>query len=315
MSVTQERYRSYSTYFKELFGGRVQKVTIDAGFSCPNRDGTVSTGGCIYCNNNAFNPSYCVPEKSVLQQIEEGIEFHANRYRRANNYLAYFQAFSNTHAPIDELKKIYEPAINHPKICGLVIGTRPDCMDEEKLAYFAEIAKSKYIILEYGIESVYEETLNSINRGHSYQKAVEIVNLTHQYGLHTGAHLIFGFPTETREMMLKSAAIISELPLNTIKFHQLQIVKETQMAKDYEQNRSKYNLFSLEEYLDFIVNYIAHLNPDFVIERFAGEVPPRFLISEPWGSLRYDQVLIQIQKRMEILDIWQGKYFQKDSIQ
>jgi hypothetical protein len=306
-----ERYRSYSTYFKELFGGRVQKVTIDAGFSCPNRDGTVSTGGCTYCNNNAFNPSYCVPEKSVLQQIEEGIEFHANRYRRANNYLAYFQAFSNTHAPLDELKKIYEPAIHHPKICGLVIGTRPDCMDEEKLAYFAEIAKSKYIILEYGIESVYEETLKSINRGHSYQQAVEMVNLTHQYGLHTGAHLIFGFPNETREMMLKSAAIISELPLNTIKFHQLQIVKETQMAKDYEQNPSKYNLFSLEEYLDFIVNYIAHLNPDFVIERFAGEVPPRFLISEPWGNLRYDQVLIQIQKRMEILDIWQGKYYQK----
>jgi hypothetical protein len=306
-----ERYRSYSTYFKELFGGRVQKVTIDAGFSCPNRDGTVSIGGCTYCNNNAFNPSYCVPEKSVLQQIEEGIEFHANRYRRANNYLAYFQAFSNTHAPLDELKKIYEPAINHPKICGLVIGTRPDCMDEEKLAYFAEIAKSKYIILEYGIESVYEETLKSINRGHSYQQAVEMVNLTHQYGMHTGAHLIFGFPNETREMMLKSAAIISELPLNTIKFHQLQIVKETQMAKDYEQNPSKYNLFSLEEYLDFIVNYIAHLNPDFVIERFAGEVPPRFLISERWGNLRYDQVLIQIQKRMELLDIWQGKHYQK----
>jgi radical SAM protein (TIGR01212 family) len=283
-------------------------VTIDAGFSCPNRDGTIATGGCTYCNNNAFNPSYCVPEKSVLQQIEEGIEFHANRYRRANNYLAYFQAFSNTHASLEDLKRIYEPAINHPKICGLVIGTRPDCMDEEKLAYFAHIAKSKYVIIEYGVESVYEETLLRINRGHTYQKAEEIIKLTHQFGIHIGAHLIFGLPGETREMMMESAKIISKLPLSTIKFHQLQIVKETQMALDYKQNPSQFMLFTLEEYLDFIVNYISFLNPKFVIERFAGEVPPRFLISEPWGNLRYDQVLIQIQNKLENLDLWQGKF-------
>ncbi|MEI6346573.1 MAG: TIGR01212 family radical SAM protein [Bacteroidota bacterium] len=308
MSENRERYRSYSSYFKELFGGRVQKVTIDAGFSCPNRDGTVASGGCTYCNNNAFNPSYCVPEKSVLQQIEEGMEFHANRYRRANNYLAYFQAFSNTHASLEDLKRIYEPAINHPKICGLVIGTRPDCMDEEKLAYFANIAKSKYVIIEYGVESVYEETLLRINRGHTYQKAEEIIKLTHQFGIHIGAHLIFGLPGETREMMMESAKIISKLPLNTIKFHQLQIVKETQMAFDYQQNPSQFTLFTLEEYLDFIVNYISYLNPKFVIERFAGEVPPRFLISEPWGNLRYDQVLIQIQNKFEKLDLWQGKF-------
>jgi hypothetical protein len=308
VSENRERYRSYSTYFKELFGGRVQKVTIDAGFSCPNRDGTIATGGCNYCNNNAFNPSYCVPEKSVLQQIEEGIEFHANRYRRANNYLAYFQAFSNTHASLEDLKKIYEPAINHPKICGLVIGTRPDCMDEEKLAYFANIAKSKYVIIEYGVESVYEETLLRINRGHTYQKAEEIIKLTHQYGIHIGAHLIFGLPGETREMMMESAKILSKLPLSTIKFHQLQIVKETQMALDYQHNPSQFTLFTLEEYLDFIVNYISYLNPKFVIERFAGEVPPRFLISEPWGNLRYDQVLIQIQNKFEKLDLWQGKF-------
>lgn len=309
VNLNQERYRSYSTYFKELFGGRVQKVTIDAGFSCPNRDGTVSIGGCTYCNNNAFNPSYCVPEKSVQQQIEEGIEFHANRYRRANDYLAYFQAFSNTHAPLEELKKIYEPAINHPKICGLVIGTRPDCVDEEKLAFFAELAKTKYIIIEYGVESVYDETLRTINRGHTYQQAADMINLTHKYGIHTGAHLIFGLPGETREMMMNSAKIISKLPLNTIKFHQLQIVKDTQMATDYQQNRNHYSLFTLEEYLDFIVNYISHLNPNFVIERFAGEVPPRFLISEAWGKLRYDQILVKIQTQLETLNLWQGKFY------
>jgi radical SAM protein (TIGR01212 family) len=309
-----ERYRSYSSYFKELFGGRVQKVTLDAGFSCPNRDGTVGNGGCTYCNNSAFNPSYCMPEKSVQQQIEEGIEFHANRYRRAHQYLAYFQAFSNTHASLEELKKIYEPAINHPKICGLVIGTRPDCMDEEKLAFFAEVAKTKYVIIEYGVESVYEETLLAINRGHTFQKAAEIITLTHEYGLHAGAHLIFGLPGETRQMMMESAGIISKLPLNTIKFHQLQIVKETQMAVDYLKNPEKFNLFSLEEYLDFIVEYISHLKPSIVIERFAGEVPPRFLLSEPWGNLRYDQVLVQIQKRLETRDLWQGKYYKNQSL-
>ncbi len=307
MVENRVRYRSYSDYFKELFGGRVQKVTIDAGFSCPNRDGTVAVGGCTYCNNDAFNPSYCLSSKSVNQQIDEGIEFHANRYRRANQYLAYFQAFSNTHASLEKLKEIYAPAIAHPQVCGLVIGTRPDCMDEEKLAYFAEIAKTKYVIIEYGVESVYEETLININRGHTYQKAAEMIRLTHDYGLHTGAHLIFGLPGETREMMMDSARIISELPLNTIKFHQLQIVKGTAMALDYAQNREKYSLFTLDEYLDFMVEYIARLNPNFVIERFAGEVPPRFLLSEAWGSLRYDQVLIKIQKMLEAKDLWQGK--------
>lgn len=309
MMEKRVRYRSYSDYFKELFGGRVQKVTIDAGFSCPNRDGTVAVGGCTYCNNDAFNPSYCLSSKSVIQQIDEGIEFHANRYRRANQYLAYFQAFSNTHASLEKLKEIYAPAIAHPQVCGLVIGTRPDCMDEEKLTYFAEIAKSKYVIIEYGVESVYEETLISINRGHTYQKAAEMIRLTHAYGLHTGAHLIFGLPGETREMMIDSAKIISELPLNTIKFHQLQIVKGTAMALDYEQNKEKYTLFTLDDYLDFMVEYIARLNPNFVIERFAGEVPPRFLVSEAWGSLRYDQVLIKIQQMLEAKDLWQGKFF------
>ncbi len=311
MEENRIRYRSYSDYFKDLFGGRVQKVTIDAGFSCPNRDGTVAVGGCTYCNNDAFNPSYCLPSKSVNQQIDEGIEFHANRYRRANKYLAYFQAFSNTHAPLEKLKEIYTPAISHPQICGLVIGTRPDCIDEEKLAYFAQIAKTKYVIIEYGVESVYEQTLININRGHTFQMAEEMIWKTHEVGLHTGAHFIFGLPGETKEMMLDSAKIISKLPLNTIKFHQLQIVKDTAMESDYSLNKEKYQLFSLDDYIEFIVEFIAYLNPNFVIERFAGEVPPRFLVSEPWDALRYDQVLLKIQKKMLDLDIWQGKFWNK----
>jgi len=301
------RFNSYANYFKEVFGGRVQKVTIDAGFSCPNRDGKVAHGGCTYCNNASFNPSYCNPSKSVRQQIEEGIEFHANRYRRAKDFLAYFQAYSNTYKPLEELKRIYGQALEMPEIKGIVIGTRSDCIDEKKLSFFADIAKTHYVILEYGIESVYDQTLERINRGHDYQSVVDAVSLTKSYGLHVGAHMIFGLPGETRQMMLDEVEILNKLPLDTIKFHQLQIVEGTAMGKDYFKNPSDYNLFGLEEYLNFIVAFVERLNPDFVVERFAGEVPPRFLIASGWAGLRYDQVLNKIEKRLEEKATWQGR--------
>ncbi|OFX27283.1 MAG: TIGR01212 family radical SAM protein, partial [Bacteroidetes bacterium GWA2_31_9b] len=184
------RFNSYSEYFRQNFGERVQKVTIDAGFTCPNRDGSKGTGGCTYCNNDAFNPSYCKPEKSIKQQIEEGMEFHINRYRRAKNYLAYFQAYSNTYAPLEHLKKIYSEALAIPGVVGLVIGTRPDCIDDEKLEYFKELSKSHYIIIEYGVESCYNKTLERINRGHTFEQSVEAIVKTHQLGIKTGAHFI-----------------------------------------------------------------------------------------------------------------------------
>ncbi|MBN2747327.1 MAG: TIGR01212 family radical SAM protein [Bacteroidales bacterium] len=303
------RYNSYSEYFKRIFGGRIQKVTIDAGFTCPNRDGTVARGGCTYCNNDSFNPSYCHPEKPIATQIDEGISFHTNRYRRAEGFLAYFQAYSNTYKPLEELKKIYGEALNHPDIKGIVIGTRSDCIDQEKLAYFAEIAKTHYVIIEYGIESVYDETLMRINRGHNFQNVVDALELTASYGLHTGGHLIFGLPGETTQMMMESVEIINKLPLKTIKFHQLQIVTGTVMGMDYRRNPQYYHLPSLEEYLDFITKYISKLNPVFVVERFAGEVPPNYLIASGWNGLRYDQVLNKIIKKMEVEDLWQGKEF------
>ncbi len=305
------RYNSYSEYFKQIFGERVQKVTIDAGFTCPNRDGTISVGGCTYCNNDAFNPSYCKSSKPIDQQINEGVQFHTNRYRRANRYLAYFQAFSNTHASLDTLKQIYQPAINHPQICGLVIGTRPDCIDEQKLEYFAQLSKTKYIIIEYGVESIYNQTLLEINRGHTYEIAEKAIKLTNEYGINTGAHFIFGLPGETHQQQLESVKIVSQLPLKTIKFHQLQIVKGTFMEKDYLNNPNKYSLFSLPDYITFICKYIEQLNPAIVIERFAGEVPPRFLVSEPWSSLRYDQILNLIETKLLELDTRQGKFYEK----
>ncbi|MFZ4398704.1 MAG: TIGR01212 family radical SAM protein [Bacteroidales bacterium] len=303
------RFNAYANYFRQHFGERVQKLSIDAGFTCPNRDGTLGFGGCTYCNNDAFNPSYCLPEKSVIQQIEEGIEFHAKRYRRADKYLAYFQAYSNTYAPLSELEKLYNQALNHPLIIGLVIGTRPDCMDEEKLNYFAEISKKKYLIIEYGIESCYDRTLQAIHRGHDFDTLAKMIELTTSRGIKTGGHIIFGLPGETKEEMKAEAEILSKLPLNTIKFHQLQIIKDTAMQQQFIQHPEDFSFFSLEEYIDFIVDFLERLNPSFVIERFAGEVPPRYLAGPGWGLIRNDQILQKIEKRLEERDTWQGKLY------
>jgi radical SAM protein (TIGR01212 family) len=307
----QRRFNAYAQYFERTFGGRVQKVTIDAGFTCPNRDGKAGRGGCTYCNNDAFNPSYNDPSKSVEQQINEGIEFHANRYRRASKYLAYFQAYSNTYKPLEELKRIYAPALEREDILGIVIGTRSDCMDEEKLKFFADVAKTHYVILEYGIESCYDRTLKRINRGHDFRNLTDMLELTRSYGLKTGGHMIFGLPGESRDEMLAEAEILSRLPLNNIKFHQLQIIKGTAMEKDYARNPENYRFFELDEYVDFIVDFVERLNPAFVIERFAGEVPPRFLAGPSWGKIRNDQILQKIEKRLAERNTWQGRLWKE----
>ena len=305
----ERRFNSYSNYFTKQFGGRVQKISIDAGFSCPNRDGKISTGGCTFCSNEAFNPSYCRQEKSIKLQIEEGIEFHQRRYRRANKYLAYFQPFSNTYKPLEELKNIYQQALELPNIAGIVIGTRPDLVDEPLLQYLNEIQKSHYVMLEYGVESVYDETLKRVNRGHDFAAAEHAIRMTADYGVPCGAHFIFGLPGESKNMMLDAANIISQLPLTTVKFHQLQIFKGTTMAEEYLEHPEYFHLFDLEEYIDFVIDFAERLNPDIVIERFAGEVPPCYLISVPWLKLRYDEVLAKIEKRMEEKETWQGKCY------
>ena len=303
------RFNSYSNYFMKQFGSRVRKISIDAGFSCPNRDGKLSTGGCTFCSNAAFNPSYCNPEKSIRQQIEEGIAFHKRRYRNAAKYLAYFQPFSNTYKPLDELKQIYQQALDIPEIAGIVIGTRPDCIDEPLLHYLNEIQKTHYVMLEYGVESIYDETLKRVNRGHDFATAEKAIRMTAEHDIPCGAHFIFGLPEETKAMMLDATSIISRLPLTVVKFHQLQIFKGTQMAEEYQQHPDAFHLFDLEEYIEFVIDFVERLNPDFVIERFAGEVPPRYLVTEPWMKLRYDEVLNRIEKRMEERDTWQGKRF------
>ena len=315
-----KRYSSFVGYFKRKYGERLQKIVLDAGFTCPNRDGKVGRGGCTYCDNAAFHPSYSTAGKSLHQQLDEGIEFHKVRYRTTEHYLAYFQSFSNTYAPLERLKTLYEEALSHPDVVGIVIGTRPDCVDEQKLDYLASLATSGFpggqqrkpfaspiVIVEYGIESCYDTVLERINRGHDFQTAREAVHMTAQRGLDVGAHFILGLPGETRQMMLDACTMINELPLRSVKFHQLQIVKNTRMEKDYAENPSDFERFTLEEYLDFFTDMLERLRPDLYIERFAGEVPPRFVNETPWGLIRNVELLRLLDKRLEQRNTWQGR--------
>ncbi|WP_294598281.1 TIGR01212 family radical SAM protein [uncultured Rikenella sp.] len=305
------RFHSYSAYFRRLFGGRMQKVVIDAGFTCPNRDGTISTGGCSFCNNDAFSPSYSHRGYSVSRQIDEGILFHRNRYPRAQRYLAYFQSYSNTYKPLAELRAIYDEALRHPAIAGIVVGTRPDCVDEAKLDYFAElVAAGHYVILEYGVESVYDETLWRVNRGHDFAAAVRAIEQTAARGVHCGAHFILGLPGESDEMLVGQAAVINALPLDTVKFHQLQLFRDTAMARDYAEHPEQYRFRTLPEYIDLFIDLLERLRPELVIERFAGEAPPRYhLVPSPWGSVRNERLLQLLEARLEERSTWQGRLF------
>lgn len=305
----QRRFNNYTEYFRTRYGERVQKVTIDAGFTCPNRDGSKGLGGCTYCNNDAFNPSYCMPQKPVTQQIQEGIEFHANRYRRAGKFLAYFQAYSNTYAPISHLRKLYGEALSVPGIIGLVIGTRPDCVDSEKLDFFQELSEKYDLTIEYGIESCNNSTLKRINRGHTFEESVFAIEETARRGIKTGTHIIFGLPGETRLQMLGEVDAINRLPLHSIKFHQLQIIKDTLMAADYSKRPDDFQLFGLEEYIEFFSTFLERLNPAFIVERFTSEVPPRYLAGPGWGLVRTFTLLQMLEKRLEELDTWQGKLY------
>lgn len=308
-----DRYNNYSSYFKSVFGSRVQKVAVNAGFTCPNRDGFVGVGGCTFCLNEAFTPSYCTTTKSVAQQIEEGIEFHRSRYARATKYLAYFQSFSNTYKPVEQLEDIYNQALTHADVVGLVIGTRPDCVDEQKLDMIASIAARGYhITIEYGIESVYNETLKAINRGHDFATAAKAVKMTAERGLHCGAHFIVGLPGENRQMILDSVQKINALPLQSVKFHQLQLFKDTAMAEQYEANAADFSFFTLAEYIDLFVDMLELMRPDIYIERFAGEAPPRYhAFAHPWGLVRNERLVQLLQSRLEARQTFQGRLFVK----
>lgn len=292
------RYNSYAAFFRERYGSRVQKLSVDAGFSCPNRDGTLSSGGCVFCNNDAFNPSYCMPEKSIARQLDEGMEFHRRRYPKTNHYLAYFQAYSNTYASIDVLKSRYEEALSHESVIGLVIGTRPDCVDESKLDYIASLSEKCFIAVEYGIESCYDDTLAAINRGHNFATTQWAIEATAARGIHCGGHLILGLPGDTRDRILGEADILNGLPLDTVKLHQLQILKGSLL----ERMDPLPPQYALDEYISLVCDFVERLRPDIAIERFAGEVPPRYQACPERSWRRADGRLIRNEEIPQMVE-------------
>lgn len=297
------RYTPFS--YRDRYGLRLQRLTLDGGFTCPNRDGMLGTGGCTFCDNAAFHPGY-TRGKSIAEQLEAGIAFHAQRGRRADGYLAYFQAFSNTYAPLPILRERYEAALSHPSVKGLVVGTRPDCVDAEKLDYLASLKEcGKILEVEYGIESVFDPTLERVHRGHTFACTEKAVRETAERGLPVGGHIIIGLPGETREMLLEEADILSSLPLTSLKFHQLQIIKGTQMEKEFAQRPGDFLRLGPDEYVDLLVDMLERLRPQIAIGRIASSVPPAFT-DAPWGLLKHEELLRRLEARMEERNTRQG---------
>lgn len=278
-------YHDFGAWMRQRFPFRVQKIAVDAGFTCPNRDGRISTGGCAYCDNRTFNPSYCDPLKSVTEQLEEGKRFFSRKYPDMK-YLAYFQAFTNTYAPLHHLRQLYEEALRVPGVVGLVIGTRPDCLGDELLDYLEQLNKRTFLLVEFGVESANDATLRLINRGHDFACARDAVERTHRRGILTGVHVILGLPGEDAAESLRQAPIISSMPIDILKIHQMQIVKGTRLAALYAEK--PFHVYTVEEYLDLIARYIQLSRDDLIYDRFVSQCPPDKLIAPRWGLKNHE---------------------------
>ena len=301
-------YNDFPSFLRKFFPFKVQKISLNAGFTCPNRDGAKGWGGCTYCNNQTFNPEYCRTEKSIVTQLEEGKHFFSYKYPDMK-YLAYFQAYTNTYAELEGLKRKYEEALEVNNVVGLVIGTRPDCMPEDLLRYLEELNKHFFLMVEYGIESACDETLLRINRGHTYADTVEAVQRTAACGILTGGHVILGLPGESSDTIIAQAEILSDLPLSTLKIHQLQLIRGTRMAHEYADNPADFHLFTdVDEYIELVIDYVEHLRPDIVVERFVSQSPKDLLIAPDWGLKNYEFVS-RLQKRMKERGAYQGKKY------
>ena len=297
------RYNTYGNFLRKKFGCRVYKVSVDGGFSCPNRDGTVAVGGCTYCNNDSFRPKNSSSLKPISVQMKEGIEYLKARYR-AEKFIVYFQPFTNTHAPLETLIPLYQAAVDHPDVVGLSLGTRPDCIDEEKLTWLEKLAQKYFVTVEYGLQSIYDTTLMRINRGHDFQCWLDAMNRTRNRGIWLCTHLILGFPWETRDEMLHAAEVISDKGLNFLKLHHLHIVSNTVMGSEYLEK--PFRLPGLDEYADLAVDFLERLNPDIIIERLFGSAPREQLIGPVWGKSN-SAIRRYIEQRLESRDTWQGK--------
>lgn len=303
-----KRYNDYSTFIKNNFSERVQKISIDTGFTCPNRDGSKGIGGCTYCNNNSFSPNYTRQIKSITKQLEEGILFFSKKYK-SQKYFAYFQSYTNTYTDFENLKELFTEAVSYPGVIGLVIGTRPDCINEDIIDFLSDLSKKYFISLEFGVESTLNKTLNLINRCHTYEETQQAYEIAKDKGLHLGAHMILGLPGETREDLLNHAKKLSKLPIETLKLHHLQIIKHTMMAKQFKETPALFNLFTAESYIDLVTDFITLLRPDIIIERFISESPKHLLVAPQWNGLKNFEIVSRIDKTLIKKNTWQGKYY------
>ena len=301
------RYNSFGPWLTDLAGCKVQKISVNAGFTCPNRDGTVGRGGCTYCNNQTFNPSYCNTDKSITEQIEEGKRFFARKYPDMK-YLAYFQAYTNTYGELTQLIGKYEEALSIDGVIGLIIGTRPDCMPTPLLDYLEQLNQKALLIVEYGIETSFDDVLLHINRGHDFATTRQAVERTAQRGIPVGGHIILGLPGtyEKPDYIKTEAQAMSQMPLTTLKIHQLQLVKGTRMAQEYAEHPERFHRYSADEYVDAVIDFMEYSRPDMVFERFVSQSPPELLAIPGWGLKNY-QFTALVNARMQERDTYQGK--------
>lgn len=308
----RKRYREFGDFLRERFPFKAQKIAINAGFTCPNRDGSKGRGGCTYCNNQTFNPSYCQTDKSVADQLAEGVRFFSRKYPEMR-YLAYFQAYTSTYGEQERLERLYEEALSYPGVVGLVIGTRPDCVPDRLLDYLARLSERVLVLVEYGVESTLDRTLRRINRGHDFAEAEEAIRRTAARGIAVGAHLILGLPGESRDEILGHADRLSELPLTTLKLHQLQLIRHTRMALEFERQPEDFHLFTVDEYIDLAIDFIERLDPAIALERFVSQSPKELLIAPDWGLKNYE-FTARVNRRLAERDSWQGKCRAKRSL-
>lgn len=307
MAQGHRLYYDFASFLSQHFEGKVQKISIHAGFTCPNRDGTKGTGGCTYCNNQTFNPEYCDPHLGIRRQLEDGIAFFARKYP-AMRYLAYFQAYTNTYGELETLKAMYDEALSVEGVVGLVIGTRPDCMPPTLLDHIEQLSRKTFVMVEYGIESANDNTLLRINRGHDFATTVDAIHRTHERGILVGGHLILGLPGEDHDELMRQADAIAKLPLDMVKLHQLQLIRGTRMAREYEQCPEDFHLYTVDEYIDLAIDYIERLPETMVVERFISQSPRSLLIAPDWGMKNY-QFVDRLRRRMLERDTWQGRQY------
>ncbi len=304
---THRLYYDFASFLAQYFEGKVQKISIHAGFTCPNRDGSKGTGGCTYCNNQTFNPEYCNPHLGIRRQLEDGIGFFARKYPTMR-YLAYFQAYTNTYGELEQLKAMYEEALAVEGVVGLVIGTRPDCMPDTLLDYLEQLSQRTFVMVEYGIESASDKTLLRINRGHDFATAADAIRRTHERGILVGGHLILGLPGEDHAELMQQANTIATLPLDMIKLHQLQLIRGTRMAREYAEHPEEFHLYTVDEYIDLAIDYIERLPETMVVERFISQSPRSLLIAPDWGMKNY-QFVDRLRRCMQERGTWQGRLY------